>query len=391
MKSSLEIAQAASPAPDRGDRRRSRPRARGVRALWPVQGEGLPVGDRAPRRPPRRQAGLRHRDDADEGWRGQDDDAGRPHPGARRDRQAAGPLPARALARSRIRHQGRSGRRRAHAGVADGGPQPPLHRRHPCDRRREQPARGDAGRLDPARQPAPDRRPADQLEARRGHERPGASPDHPRARRARRTATRASRASTSPPPPRSWRSSPSPATCTTCASGSGAITAGHSRDGEPVTAEDLGAAGAMAVLLKDAIKPNLIQTLEGQPCLMHAGPFANIAHGNSSLIADLIALKLARLRGHRVRLRLRHGDGEALRHRLPRQGAQAERRRPRGHRAGAEAPRGRARPGLPARPRGTGASRPGWPTSTGTSGSSRSSGCRRWSRSTAVPRTPTRR
>ena len=48
----------------------------------------------------------------------------------------------------------------------------------------------------------------------------------------------------------------------------------------------------MAVLLKDALKPNLIQTLEGQPCLMHAGPFANIAHGNSSLVADLIGLKL---------------------------------------------------------------------------------------------------
>ncbi|MEA2331616.1 MAG: formate--tetrahydrofolate ligase [Thermoleophilaceae bacterium] len=73
----------------------------------------------------------------------------------------------------------------------------------------------------------------------------------------------------------------------------GAITVAQSFDGgKPVTAEDLGAAGAMTVLLKDAIKPNLIQTLEGQPCLMHAGPFANIAHGNSSLVADLIGLKL---------------------------------------------------------------------------------------------------
>jgi formate--tetrahydrofolate ligase len=72
----------------------------------------------------------------------------------------------------------------------------------------------------------------------------------------------------------------------------GRITAAYTRAGEPVTAEDLGAAGAMTVLLKDAIKPNLIQTLEGQPCLMHAGPFANIAHGNSSLVADLLALKL---------------------------------------------------------------------------------------------------
>ncbi|MGZ8648920.1 MAG: formate--tetrahydrofolate ligase [Solirubrobacteraceae bacterium] len=73
----------------------------------------------------------------------------------------------------------------------------------------------------------------------------------------------------------------------------GAITVARSYDGGgPVTAEDLGAAGAMAVLLKESIKPNLIQTLEGQPCFMHAGPFANIAHGNSSLIADLIGLKL---------------------------------------------------------------------------------------------------
>src|SRR5918992_1282502 len=74
----------------------------------------------------------------------------------------------------------------------------------------------------------------------------------------------------------------------------GAITVAHSYDGgKPVTAEDLGAAGAMTVLLKDALKPNLIQTLEGQPCLMHAGPFANIAHGNSSLVADLVGQKVS--------------------------------------------------------------------------------------------------
>jgi formate--tetrahydrofolate ligase len=73
----------------------------------------------------------------------------------------------------------------------------------------------------------------------------------------------------------------------------GAITVGYSYDGaKPVTAEDLSAAGAMTVLLKDAIKPNLIQTLEGQPCLMHCGPFANIAHGNSSLLASLMGLHL---------------------------------------------------------------------------------------------------
>jgi formate--tetrahydrofolate ligase len=73
----------------------------------------------------------------------------------------------------------------------------------------------------------------------------------------------------------------------------GAITVARSYDGgHPVTAEDLGAAGAMTVTLKDALKPNLIQTLEGQPCIMHCGPFANIAHGNNSLVADLIGMKL---------------------------------------------------------------------------------------------------
>ncbi|XP_036165573.1 C-1-tetrahydrofolate synthase, cytoplasmic isoform X3 [Myotis myotis] len=65
-----------------------------------------------------------------------------------------------------------------------------------------------------------------------------------------------------------------------------------SKKGEPISTEDLGVSGALAVLMKDAIKPNLMQTLEGTPVFVHAGPFANIAHGNSSIIADRIALKL---------------------------------------------------------------------------------------------------
>jgi methylenetetrahydrofolate dehydrogenase (NADP+) / methenyltetrahydrofolate cyclohydrolase / formyltetrahydrofolate synthetase len=73
----------------------------------------------------------------------------------------------------------------------------------------------------------------------------------------------------------------------------GRMVIGTSRSGEAVTAEDLGVAGAMTVLMKDAIKPTLMQTLEGTPVFVHAGPFANIAHGNSSIIADRIALKLA--------------------------------------------------------------------------------------------------
>jgi methylenetetrahydrofolate dehydrogenase (NADP+)/methenyltetrahydrofolate cyclohydrolase/formyltetrahydrofolate synthetase len=73
----------------------------------------------------------------------------------------------------------------------------------------------------------------------------------------------------------------------------GKIVIGTSTQGQPVTAEDLGVAGAMTVLMKDALLPNLMQTLEGTPAFVHAGPFANIAHGNSSIVADQIALKLA--------------------------------------------------------------------------------------------------
>ncbi|MFQ6117217.1 MAG: formate--tetrahydrofolate ligase [Candidatus Bipolaricaulia bacterium] len=73
----------------------------------------------------------------------------------------------------------------------------------------------------------------------------------------------------------------------------GRIIIGTDWKGNPVTAEDLGVAGAMTVLMRDALMPNLMQTLEGSPAFVHAGPFANIAHGNSSIVADQIALKLA--------------------------------------------------------------------------------------------------
>ena len=72
----------------------------------------------------------------------------------------------------------------------------------------------------------------------------------------------------------------------------GRITVGYTWEGEPVTAEQIRAAGAMAVLLKEAVNPNLLQTLEGQPAFLHCGPFANIAHGNNSLVATRTALKL---------------------------------------------------------------------------------------------------
>jgi formyltetrahydrofolate synthetase len=73
----------------------------------------------------------------------------------------------------------------------------------------------------------------------------------------------------------------------------GRIVVASTYDGAPVTADDLKAGGAMTVIMKDAIKPNLVQTLEGQPVLAHAGPFGNIAHANNSIIEDRVALKLA--------------------------------------------------------------------------------------------------
>jgi formate--tetrahydrofolate ligase len=71
----------------------------------------------------------------------------------------------------------------------------------------------------------------------------------------------------------------------------GRIVVGNTTDGRPITAEELRTAGAMAAILKDAIKPNLMQTVENTPALVHAGPFGNIAHGNSSVVADLIGIR----------------------------------------------------------------------------------------------------
>ncbi|MEN6559224.1 MAG: formate--tetrahydrofolate ligase [Acidobacteriota bacterium] len=80
----------------------------------------------------------------------------------------------------------------------------------------------------------------------------------------------------------------------------GRIVIGTSKAGQPVTADDLGVGGALTVLMKDAIMPNLMQTVENTPAIVHAGPFANIAHGNSSVIADQIALRLVGKDGYVV-------------------------------------------------------------------------------------------
>ena len=78
----------------------------------------------------------------------------------------------------------------------------------------------------------------------------------------------------------------------------GNMVIGTNKEGTPITADDLGVGGALTVLMKDAIMPNLMQTLEGTPSFVHAGPFANIAHGNSSIVADQLALKLVGPEGY---------------------------------------------------------------------------------------------
>lgn len=80
----------------------------------------------------------------------------------------------------------------------------------------------------------------------------------------------------------------------------GAIVVAQSRSGQAVTADDVGVGGALTVLMKDALNPTLMQTLEGTPVFVHAGPFANIAHGNSSIVADQVALKLVGREGYVV-------------------------------------------------------------------------------------------
>ena len=80
----------------------------------------------------------------------------------------------------------------------------------------------------------------------------------------------------------------------------GRMVIGTNRAGEAINADDVGVGGALAVLMKDTIMPNLMQTLEGTPAFVHAGPFANIAHGNSSIVADQIALKLVGPKGYVV-------------------------------------------------------------------------------------------
>ncbi|TML23641.1 MAG: FAD-dependent oxidoreductase [Actinobacteria bacterium] len=308
------------------------------RALRGVQGEDRPLRPRAARRKGRRQARQRDRDHAYEGGRGEDDDRGLADAGPRNDRPEPRPLPARGVARAGLRNQGRRGGRRLCAGRTDGGPEPPLHRRHPRDRRGEQPPRGDARGARPARKRARDRSADDQLAPLRRHQRPRAPRHRDRARgegervRAadglrhhgglrgdgdRRGCARRLR---SPCPSRrdhrrlDVRGR-----------------AGHSRAAEGRRCNGGPAQGRdQAEHRPDA---------RGAACARPLRPVRE--HRPRQQLPRRGPGRLeARRRGrHRERLRLGHGDGEVLRHRLPRRRAAAERRRRRRDREGPEAPR----------------------------------------------------
>ena len=126
----------------------------------------------------------------------------------------------------------------------------------------------------------------------------------------------------------------------------GNIIVGYTRDKTPVRARDLKADGAMTVLLKDALMPNLVQTLENNPVFIHGGPFANIAHGCNSVLATKSGAQARRLRGDGSRLRRRSRRREVLRHQVPQGGPRAQRLRHRRHRARAQDAR-RRREGEP--------------------------------------------
>ena len=206
------------------------------------------------------------------------------------DRQEGDGRPAPALPGPRVRDQGRRRGRRLLPGHPDGGLQPPPHGRRPRDRRRAQPRRGLHRQPHPPRQRAGHRRQQRPLAAGPGHQRP-------RPARRRRGAGRQGQRLPPPGPvrdhrrvARSWRSSRWRSDLKDLRARLGRIVLATRKDGTPITAEDLKVAGSMAVLLKDALKPNLMQTLEGGPAFVHCGPFANIAHGNNSILADRAAL-----------------------------------------------------------------------------------------------------
>ena len=162
----------------------------------------------------------------------------------------------------------------------------------------------------------------------------------------------------------------------------GNIVVGYTREQKPVRARDLQAHGAMTVLLKDALKPNLVQTLENNPAFIHGGPFANIAHGCNSVIATARGAQAGGLRRHRGRIRRRPGRGEVRRHQMPQVRIEARRSGDRRHRARAQVSRRRGpQEREPGEPRG--ARERACPISSATCATcARCMGCLAWSAST---------
>ena len=170
----------------------------------------------------------------------------------------------------------------------------------------------------------------------------------------------------------------------------GRIIVAYTRDRKPITAADLKAHGAMTVLLKDALKPNLVQTLEDNPAFIHGGPFANIAHGCNSVLATKLAMRLSEYTVTEAGFGADLGAEKFMNIKCRKAGIRPDAVVHRGHGAGPEAPRRRAaRRNWPSP-----TSRPwtrAWRTSRSTSRTSTASACR-WSwPSTTSPPTPTRR
>ena len=125
----------------------------------------------------------------------------------------------------------------------------------------------------------------------------------------------------------------------------GRIIVAYNRERKPITAADLKAHGAMTVLLKDALKPNLVQTLEGNPAFIHGGPFANIAHGCNSVLATKLSMRLSEYTVTEAGFGADLGAEKFIEHQVPQGGHQARRRGDRGHRPGPETARRRAAEG----------------------------------------------
>ena len=171
----------------------------------------------------------------------------------------------------------------------------------------------------------------------------------------------------------------------------GNIVVGYTRDQKPILARDIKAHGAMTALLRDALAPNLVQTLENNPAFIHGGPFANIAHGCNSVMATQAALKLADYVVTEAGFGADLGAEKFVDIKCRKAGLDAVLRRHRGHHPRAQVPRRRrSRRGRQGEPRGAREGH-GQPRAAHPQHAQPVRACRAWWRSTIAPRTPTPR